>query len=70
MLYGLVFFPMIMSLPVWLIGKRHKKARNIAAAAVTLLELAMATALLWMPDMNASIGGVDHLLVTAQINIK
>ena len=52
---------MIMSLPVWLIGKRHKKARNIAAAAVTLLELAMATALLWMPDMNASIGGVAGL---------
>lgn len=61
MLYGLIFFPMVMSLPVWLIGKKHNKLRNILAAAVTLIELAMAVSLLWLPDLSAQIGGVAGL---------
>ena len=61
MLYGMIFFPMLMALAVWLAGKHSQKVRNILASLTTAAEFCLAVCLAFLPDLSSSLKGFAGL---------
>lgn len=62
----MVFFPMLMALATWLIGKYSQKARNILASLTTAAEFCLAVSITFLPDLSSSLDGFAGLGISLE----
>ena len=66
MLYGMIFFPMLMALAAWLAGKHSQKTRNILASLTTAAEFCLAVCLAFLPNLSSSLKGFAGLGISLE----
>ena len=66
MLYGIIFFPMAMALPVYVLGRKHKTLRNALIAITSGAVLAMTVLLLFLPEQTEKLSGAAGLGLTLE----